>query len=429
MEKLFYLKNAINRMEECITNKMSVEQIARECFISPRQFYRDFYSLTGHTINEYIRKRRLSKALNLLRYSTMNMADIAYTCGYSSQAALCQVMRYYFNITATEFKNGTYQYFFPIFNCNHFRQIEVQSETIPRTIAIRFYHNKLKGIENRAIEYWQAIAPDYKGRIFGRNEKQCGNQFCYELMVEYSDANMDLIQNSRFQISLVKPTIKCTFANTIVNNNEQEINDAWDYLYGTWMKSSMFRQDDYPYFEEYVLKKGSVHKLVLFLPVIPRINYHKISITAYKDRLFMVSTKKGINAEKSASDTVTSFISKQYPYLLESQKEYLVSKSNDICTCGISINEGRYIPDDGSISILTIPNGVYAVVEGACFGGNCEYESILLQWINENGYEAEDKPFTIYDSSRGMRPNELIVKSYVKIKWQKNIIQAEVGKI
>ncbi len=429
MQKLFYLKSAISIIEECITNKMSVEQIANECFISSRQFYRDFYSLTGHTVNEYIRKRRLSRALNLLRFSKMSVADIAYTCGYSSQAALCKVIKYYLNLTATEYKNSTFHYFFPVYNFNAFRQIEVKSKTIPKTIAIHFYDNKLRGLENRAIECWQAIAPNYQGSIFGRNEKQCGNQFCYELMVEYSDANMVLIQSSRFKISSVKPSFRCTFANTIVKNNEQEIIAAWDYLYWYWMKNSMFRQDNFPYFEEYILKKGRIYQLVLCLPVIPCINYHKINITSCEDRLYMVSTKKGINPEKSAAETITEFISKQYPYLLETQKEYYVSKNGDVCTCGIRINENRYIPDDGSISMLAISRGVYAVMDGACFEDTSEYDTTLLQWIAENGYEAEEKPFTIYDISNGIKQSEIITKLYVRIKWQKNIRQPVAGNI
>lgn len=426
MEKLFYLKNAITMIEKSIADKMNIEQIACQCFISPRQFYRDFYSLTGHTINEYIRKRRLSRALSLLRYSNMSMVDISCLCGYSSQAALCQVIKYYLGMTATEYKNSTYEYYFPVINSDVFRQIEVKTETIPKTISMHFYHNKLIGIENMAIEYWQSIAGEYKGRVFGRNEKQCGNKFCYELRIEYSEDNMNLIQNSKFKLSSINPSIKCSYATTIVKNNESEINSAWNYIYARWLKNSMYEQDKTSYYEEYVLKDRKVSKLILYLPVIPRINYFKISITSFGERLFMVSTKEGANSEKLASDIVMSFIAKQYPHLLETQKEFYASKSNDICTCGISINESRYIPDDGSLSILAIQSGMYAVFEGTCFGGSCEYETILQQWLIENGYEVEDRPFTIYDISNGMKRNELVVKSYARIKWQKNIRQSSL---
>lgn len=424
MEKLCYLKNAITMIEKCIPDNMNVEQIASECFISPRQLYRDFYSLTGHKINEYIRKRRLSRALNLLRYSKMSMADISYLCGYSSQSALCKVIKYYLGMTPTEYKNGAYEYYFPVINSDVYRQIEVKTETIPKTISIHFYHKILIGIENLAIEYWQSIAGEYKGRIFGRNEKQCGNQFCYELRIEYSKDNMKLIQNSKFKVSSINPSIKCSYATTIVKNNESEINSAWNYLYTRWLKNSMYEQDKTAYFEEYISKNRKINKLILYLPVIPRINYFKMSITSCGERLFMVSTKEGTNSEKLASDIVMNFVAKQYPHLLETQKEYYVSKSNDVSTCGISINKSRYIPDDGSISLLTIQSGVYAVLEGTCFGGSCEYETLLLQWIIENGYELVDRPYTIYDISNGMKRNQLVVKSYARIKWQKNIRQS-----
>ena len=417
MEKLFYLKTAITVIEKCITDKVAVEQIAKECYVSPRQLYRDFYSLTGHTINEYVRKRRLSRALSLLRYTNMSIIDIAYQCGYSSQAAFCKTLKYYLDMTASEYRNNSIQYFFPVFNCDNYRQIEVLTETIPETISIHFYHRQLNGIENRALDYWFSIAPNYTGRIFGRNEKQYGKQFCYELRVEYSEDTMSLIQNSRFKVSSVNSPMRCAYATTIVKNNLNDINLAWNYLYTYWLTHSMFEQDSNVYFEEFILRNSIVNKLILYLPVIPRINYFKINIISCEDRLFLVSTKKGSKSEKLASDQVVNFIAQQYPYLLETQKEYYVSKNNDSYTCGIRLNEKRYIMDDGSLSLLTIPEGVYAVIEGSNFGGN-EYETILMQWVNENGFKPLDMPFTIYDVSSGNNHNELMLKSYIRLKWQ-----------
>lgn len=425
MEKIQYLKNAINLIEENISTKIYVEQLARECYVSPRQFYRDFYSITGHTINEYIRKRRLSKSLNFIRYTKMSIIDIAYHCGYSSEAALCKTIKYYINMTPTEYRNSSYQYYFPVFNCDDFMQIEIKTEKIPKTLSILYYQTQLIGIESRAVAYWYSIAPHYKGRIFGRNEMQKGNQFCYEIMIEHSDDIINLLKNKNISIYKINPSAEGQYATTTVNNSEKNIIYAWDYLYNYWMKYSMFEQDVTPYFEEYVRKKDIVTKLILYLPVITRIHYFRINIVSCEDRLFIVSTKKGVNSEKLASNDLVSFIVKQYPYLLESQKEYYVCKENVTCTCGIRINESRYISNDGSISLLTIPKGFYAVVEGACFGGS-EYEFILRQWVKENGYEPIDAPFTIYDVSKGRNKKEVVVQSFIRLKWQKNIRKMKV---
>jgi uncharacterized protein YijF (DUF1287 family) len=48
-----------------------------------------------------------------------------------------------------------------------------------------------------------------------------------------------------------------------------------------------------------------------------------------------------------------------------------------------------------------------------------------MQWILENGYEAEGEPFTIYDISEGLKEKDVLFNTYVKIKWQKNIRQTK----
>ena len=62
-------------------------------YASHAKLYRSFYSLTGHSVKEYVRKRRLSNALALIKTSDMGLADIAFQCGYSSHQALCRAVR------------------------------------------------------------------------------------------------------------------------------------------------------------------------------------------------------------------------------------------------------------------------------------------------------------------------------------------------
>jgi len=42
------------------------------------------------------------------------------------------------------------------------------------------------------------------------------------------------------------------------------------------------------------------------------------------------------------------------------------------------------------MNLLTVPKGLYAVLEGSCFGSGEEYEYVLLQWLAENGFEVTD---------------------------------------
>ncbi|WNS41958.1 helix-turn-helix domain-containing protein [Paenibacillus sp. MMS20-IR301] len=412
------MKKAIAIIEERLGEDVSVEQIAGECYVSPRQLYRDFYSLTGHPVYEYIRRRRLSKALHLIKYSDMEPASVVYACGYSSQAAFCRTVKALLNMTPTAYKAGTVHYYFPVFNTAMPMQVEVKTVRIPSMIAVHYFGNQLAGIEDRAVQALLSILPQYNGLLLGRNEKQAGKRFCYELQVEYCRETLERVRGSQgLAIHRITPPVEQLYATTIVNNAEADINQAWNYLYSHWMKISMFEQENLPYFEAYVLRKGKIRRLVLHLPIRLSADYPAISIQTCPDRLFLIAAQRGSHAEKAAAEVLTEFLAKQYPYLLETQKEYYVSGGHDCCTCGIVLHEHRYVPDDGSISVLEVPGGLYAVLEGTSQGNRRGEEAVLAGWVEEHGLNRESRAqvFTVFDASGGTGHGHIGMKSYIKL--------------
>ncbi|MDF2803276.1 MAG: hypothetical protein K0S61_3179 [Anaerocolumna sp.] len=412
-----YIKTAIQIIERSISEKIKIEHLSTECFVSTRQLYRDFYSYTGHSINEYIRKRRISKALSLIKHSNLAIADIAYLCGYSSQQALCKSVKLSILMTPTQYRNNknTY-YYFPLYEEEKMRQIVIENKTIPKMICIKFYHSQLTSIENRAIKYLQSVLTTYTGKLIGRNGLQRGHQFCYEVYIEFNEEYINILEKLQTIEYNISPIYNAIFACIAVKNNEQDINEAWAFLYGHWLKTSMFELDNTLYFEEYMIKDNIIKKLILHLPVKPKEHFHKINICGFEDRLLVVSTKTGINAEKSATNTVLNFIGDNHAYLMKTQKEYYISQKKGAYTCGMILKKSIYIPGDGRLELVTVPSGLYAVLEGSCFDNADEYEHVLLQWLQENGVEIIGEPFSIYDTSKGTNPNDVIVKSQVRIK-------------
>lgn len=412
-----YIRGVVSVIEKSLSGgrKIEVPQIAATFYVSPRQLYRDFYSLTGHSLYKYIYKRRLSKALNLIKYSACSMADIAYMCGYNSQAAMCRAVKDFAGITPTAYKLQPEDYYFPVLDRETFRQIEVKAESFPAMLSMDFADSRLPGIENRAIACLRALFPDYNGRIWGRNKPQQGNRFCYTLFIEHTYDMLLRLQQSAFQNVTICAPDKGSFASTWADSDEESINQAWNYLYGQWLAHSMFEQADAPYFEEYIFQKNRLKKLLLRIPVKERRQSFKIGVQSCDKRLFIVSTKGGRQAEREASACVMDFVSARYPYLLQSQKEYYVSRTPFTCTCGISVATSRYMPEDGSVTMLCAEEGVYVVLEGACYGNCPEYEAILMQWAAENGFRVDGNAFTVYDVSAGMGKQDIVVKVFLKL--------------
>ncbi|MEO3945679.1 helix-turn-helix domain-containing protein [Gorillibacterium sp. CAU 1737] len=429
MEKKWYLQKAISLIEQNLSTPLTVERMALECYVSPRQFYRDFYSLTGHSVHEYIRKRRLSKALHLLRYSDMDAAAVAYACGYSSQAAFCQSVKAFLGVTTREYKEGSRHYYFPALNMDRFVQVEVKSGTLPSMLSIHYRDRQLIGIEHRAVSSFLTRFPEYKGRLIGRNEKQVGKLYSYQLQVEYSETFIERIRSSGFLLSLINPPVTQLYAKILVKNDEALINDTWDFLYSQWMKNSMFEQDDAPYFEEYIRKNGTIQKLALHLPIKLRSEGPTIRITTRKEQWVLASTQRGAHAEKGTAKVLAEFLSRQYPYLLKTQTEYYLSKEGDCCTSGVFLNESRYIPDDGSLSMIVIPGGTYAVLEGNCYGKSSDDELILRRWLDENGFEPDRPSFLLYDVSAGTEREHIRVRTYIKMAENEKTSVQRKGKL
>lgn len=246
--------------------------------VSHAQLYRDFYNLTGHTVKEYVRKRRLSNALALIKTSDFDFSDIAYQCGYSSHQALCRAVGKTLGITPSDYRRGNTYYFFPPFCGNPVQSVTISVETIPRTLRMKFFHSSLNRIETTAVHAFLRACPNYNGRIFGRNGRQEGNQFCYELYLTDFRSEYETLKSCGFKRAKDIPSVNSVFAVSTVGNDERKINAAWDYLFAEWLQNSMFEYADEPYFEEYLLKNGRPARLKLYLPIRKRGEDTRISL-------------------------------------------------------------------------------------------------------------------------------------------------------
>lgn len=84
MEWVKSINNAVNYMELNIKRELYIDEIANHIHISSFHLQRTFAILTGFTIGEYIRNRRLSLAGQDLLTTKSKIIDIALEYGYDS---------------------------------------------------------------------------------------------------------------------------------------------------------------------------------------------------------------------------------------------------------------------------------------------------------------------------------------------------------
>ena len=100
MDWITGIQNAINYIEDHLTEELDYEQIAKESFSS--SFQRVFSILCGYTLGEYIRNRRLTLAGTELANTREKVIDVAYKYGYDNPESFAKAFQKFHGITPSQ---------------------------------------------------------------------------------------------------------------------------------------------------------------------------------------------------------------------------------------------------------------------------------------------------------------------------------------
>lgn len=104
MEWVQSLNKAIDFMEEHLLTDLCCEDVAEHIYSSSFHFQRVFSLLTGTTVGEYIRNRRLSLAGQELIMSNTKVIDVALKYGYDTPESFAKAFSRFHGITPNQAK-------------------------------------------------------------------------------------------------------------------------------------------------------------------------------------------------------------------------------------------------------------------------------------------------------------------------------------
>lgn len=87
------IQQAIEYIEEHLTEDLKIEHISKVAHSSSFHFQRAFSILTGMSVGEYIRGRRLTLAAQEIAISDCKIIDVAYKYGYETPEAFAKAFR------------------------------------------------------------------------------------------------------------------------------------------------------------------------------------------------------------------------------------------------------------------------------------------------------------------------------------------------
>lgn len=105
-----YVQTVVDQIDRCIqtedSEKMTLSALSRKLGYSEYYTSRMFCHISGMTLKDYIRHRKLAFALKEIRDTEQNILDIAVKYGFSSHEAFTRAFRDSFGVTPSAFRKA-----------------------------------------------------------------------------------------------------------------------------------------------------------------------------------------------------------------------------------------------------------------------------------------------------------------------------------
>ena len=101
----YYIKEAINYIEQNFQNNISIENIATVCGINRSYLGKIFRNSIGRSPQEFLMNYRMVKATELLKLTSLSIADISSAVGYENQLHFSRAFKNIYGVSPREWRN------------------------------------------------------------------------------------------------------------------------------------------------------------------------------------------------------------------------------------------------------------------------------------------------------------------------------------
>jgi AraC family transcriptional regulator len=101
----YKLRQVTEYISENLSNNLSLAEMANLLQMGPCHFARAFKESTGLSPHQYVLRRRVERALQMLKETPSNLADIAYDLGFSSQGHFTTVFSKIVGVSPSSYRD------------------------------------------------------------------------------------------------------------------------------------------------------------------------------------------------------------------------------------------------------------------------------------------------------------------------------------
>jgi AraC-type DNA-binding domain-containing proteins len=261
------IQNAIEFIESNLHGELKITDVASKAYFSTFYFQRLFQTISGFSVQEYIRKRRLSEAAALLKETDNNLLEIAIYYQYGSHEAFTRAFEDCFGITPSKCrKENANLVLQPKINFLDYRKKFTGAPSMNKPNIIYLGSTNITGYEYKtdldndkyfedipefyvdfgSNEYYMKIPnqiiPGLQYGVLGSFHNDEGFSFVIGKAVRHSNK-----ANSNGFISFAIPAGQ--YAEFKVTGSVELVQDTRRYIYNTWLPNTNYERCEGPDFE------------------------------------------------------------------------------------------------------------------------------------------------------------------------------------
>lgn len=279
------IDRVIQYIEANLANNISLTEVAKISHFSAYHFHRIFTGIVGETVNDYIVRRRLERAVKLLVFKTeLSVTQIALDNGFSSSANFSKAIKLHFGFSPSEIRNPDKVKNSKIgkisskygkdFKPSDLYPVRITSEVMSKTNL----EDTNMSIEVRELEGQRVCT-----LVSERGYEPVAIYQTWDKLIDWAVCSgIKQEEQKRFAFAFDNPTVtpvdKCRYTASIVigedvqvkspfslseipkgkyavlyyKGNPEETIQAQLSIYSDWLPNSGFEPDDFPMLERYL---------------------------------------------------------------------------------------------------------------------------------------------------------------------------------
>lgn len=265
------VNRAIDHVLQNLDQPLLLEEVAKAACFSPFHFHRVFKILMGETLNQFVKRVRLERALRMISHQPERpLSDIAPACGFSSLSDFSRSFKERYGVSPSAFDVDS-------FRTTH--RSDLEAATFGEAQRFRpllaganpdGFKVQLRHIPARCVAYIRVLEPFRPGVVrdaFRRLEQWAGPRSLADgqwLGYMWDDPEIVALADCRYDVGLEVPDVQpegeigrfefppMLVAQVEVRGGVELELRALDWLFRSWLPSSGYVPAEQPCFESFL---------------------------------------------------------------------------------------------------------------------------------------------------------------------------------